>query len=153
MALGSLLLVTARSHSVRPDAVVAVPLHRDRLFERGYNQAALLAGIVARSMQVPDWSEGLIRVRATERQSAQPGRAERLTNLSGAFALERSFWRHWPDSLTVAARPAAMTLLLIDDVMTTGATLAAAAQPLHQAGFSVMGLVVASDSNLLAEAM
>ena len=115
------------------DAVVAVPLHPQRLKSRGYNQAGLLTSAVARLLELPDWSIWLERTRETRRQSEQICRADRLLNLSGAF--------RWvgPDCLRQTR------LLLVDDVLTTGATLAAAAEPLFRRHIQVTGLVVASD--------
>ncbi len=115
------------------DAVIAIPLHRDRLAERGYNQAGLIAAEIAHRINCPDWSDALMRTRATGRQSEQTSREARKNNLSDAFV-----WTG-PKQLKAAR------ILLIDDVLTTGATLAAAALPLFSAGAQVTGLVIASD--------
>ncbi len=117
----------------RYSAVLAVPLHRHRLAERGYNQAGLIAAAVARLLKLPDWSDWLVRNRQTDRQSEQTVRAARFANLAGAFS--------WvgPQDLRAAH------ILLVDDVLTTGATLGAAAAPLFAAGAAVTGLVVASN--------
>lgn len=106
----------------RCDAVVPAPLHRDRLRRRGYDQALLLAEAWARLAHKPCW-EPLERIRATERQVGA-GAAARLENLAGAFAVrgQRGRW-------VAGAR-----LLLVDDVITTGATLRAAAHALVSAG-------------------
>lgn len=130
--LAGLLALTVRRRPGRYSAVVAVPLHRQRLAERGYNQAGLLAQALAADLKLPDWSDWLHRTRQTDRQSAQTSRQARLANLSGAFA-----WSG-PADLRSAR------ILLVDDVLTTGATLVAAAQPLFQQGAVVTGLVVAS---------
>lgn len=114
-------------------AVIAVPLHSRRLAERGYNQAGLIAAAVARQLALPDWSDWLKRSRPTERQSEQNIRAARFANLAGAFA-----WDGPPDLRSAH-------VLLVDDVLTTGATLGAAAEPLFRAGAHVTGLVVASN--------
>jgi predicted amidophosphoribosyltransferase len=136
--LSSLLVQTVGSTGERFDAVMAVPLHRDRLRERGYNQAGLLARQVSLALKVPDWSDLLIRPRATGRQSAQQSREERLSNLAGAFA-----WRDGSTPGTLSGKKA--HILLLDDILTTGATLTAAASLLWQAGCQVTGLVVASN--------
>ena len=104
------------------DAVVPAPLHRDRLRKRGYDQAVLLAEAWAGLAQKPCW-EPLERVRATERQVGA-GAADRLENLAGAFAVHARRGR----------KVAGARLLLVDDVITTGATLRAAAQALASAG-------------------
>ena len=145
--LSGLLIHLLQRQAMAPAAVVAVPLHAKRLQERGYNQSALLAGLISRHLDWPDLSEGLCRTRATRRQSEMAGRAERQANLAGAFTLNGPFWQHWLQARPDSARPPAWPILLVDDVLTTGATLAAAAQPLRQAGFTVTGLVVASDDH------
>ena len=78
-ALSSLLVPLVGSAGERFDAVMAVPLHRDRLRERGYNQAGLLARQVSLVLKIPDWSEHLIRIRATGRQSAQQSQIGRAS--------------------------------------------------------------------------
>lgn len=101
------------------DRVVPVPLHPARLAERGYNQSALVSSIVARELGVRHRPRALQRDRATAAQ-AKLGRADRLENVRGAFSA-----RERVDGLRV---------LLIDDVTTTGATLAAAREALLAAG-------------------
>jgi ComF family protein len=105
----------------QPDAVVPVPLHWRRRWVRGFNQSALLAVAVARSLNVPCRSRWLRRSRYTPKQS-QMSPAERRENVKGAFA----------------ARPRSelrgKSILLIDDVLTTGSTASEAAKALKQAG-------------------
>ena len=116
------------------DVVLPVPLSRERLRERGFNQAALLARHLA-----PDKTDNLslLRLHATEAQSGL-GRAQRLRNLRGAFALEP----------LRAARLRGQRVVLIDDVMTTGATLDAATQPLREAGVAHVTAVVLARTGL-----
>lgn len=105
------------------DLVAPVPLHWTRLFARRYNQSALLAvalaGISGKTV-VPDL---LIRRRATPRQG-RLGRLARQRNVAGAFALH-------PRQID---RVTGRRVLLIDDVVTTGATAAGCARALRQAG-------------------
>jgi ComF family protein len=103
------------------DVVMPVPLHRGRLRWRGFNQAAMLAATVARRIGRPIDLKTLIRVRATPPQTRQ-NRVERVRNLKRAFAVKRP--------LRVASR----RILLIDDVMTTGATADECARVLIAAG-------------------
>jgi ComF family protein len=103
------------------DLVMPVPLHRGRLRWRGFNQAAMLAATVARRIGRPIDLKTLVRVRATPPQTLQK-RVERVRNLKRAFAVRRP-WR-------VASR----RILLIDDVMTTGATADECARMLIAAG-------------------
>ncbi len=103
------------------DAVTAVPLHPTRLRERTFNQAEALARRLAGELGLP-YRPGLLR-RALPTH-AQPGlsRRERFRNVRGAFSAD-------PDPSLAAAR-----LLLVDDVMTTGATAEACARALKRAG-------------------
>jgi len=101
------------------DAVVPVPLHAQRRRERGYNQSELLAAALCRRSGLALAPDLLERQKETRAQVGL-GALERQANVAGAFA----------------ARPAAAGrhILLIDDVYTTGATLRACAQALHEAG-------------------
>ncbi|SDG64758.1 ComF family protein [Roseospirillum parvum] len=102
------------------ELIVPVPLHRGRLFRRGYNQAALLAAHLARRGGLP-WRDALIRTRPTPTQRGAD-RRQRRRNVADAFAVRR------PE--LVAGR----RLLLVDDVMTSGATAEAATRALLRAG-------------------
>ncbi|AKC88293.1 competence protein ComF [Pseudoxanthomonas suwonensis] len=103
----------------RPQALVPVPLHRGRLRQRGYDQALELARPLAARLRLPLRADLLRRERATAAQSELDAAARRR-NLRGAFR--------------VADRPLPDHVALVDDVMTTGATLHAAATALHRAG-------------------
>ena len=102
--------------------LVAVPLAPARLRQRGYNQAELLARHLGRRIGLPVLKETCRRVRATAVQTGLT-RPQRLENVRGAFA-------PGPRAALVAGRD----LLLVDDVLTTGATLSACARALRQAG-------------------
>jgi len=102
------------------DAVVPVPLHWRKQWDRGFNQADLLARHVAKRRNIPIL-HALRRKRATATQAGL-ARAGRRRNVAGAFAARRT------SSLKDAR------ILLIDDVMTTGATASACASVLKRAG-------------------
>jgi ComF family protein len=104
----------------RPQALVPVPLHPRRLRERGYDQALELARVLAREDGPPVLAERLRRVRITAPQS-ELGAGARRANVFGAFALHGD-----------GALPAHVAL--VDDVMTTGATLGECARVLLAAG-------------------
>lgn len=118
--LASQLMAQALADAPRPDALVPVPLHRARLRRRGYDQALELARPLARALDLRVLGDRLVRTRATDAQSRLDADARRR-NLQGAFAVRPG-----------AALPPHVAL--VDDVMTTGATLRAAAQALRCAG-------------------
>lgn len=116
----------------RPDFVVAVPLHASRRRERGYNQAACLATALSHAAGVPLLDGALDRSRPT-RPQARLGlaHASRRRNVADAFRA-----RH-PESL------AGRSVLVVDDVMTTGSTLAACLDVLERAGARGAAVVLA----------
>lgn len=101
--------------------VVPVPLHWRHEWSRGYNQAASLAREVGASLGIPVHNRLLRRVKATS-QHAQPSRTARRENMKGAFRAKPN------------ANLARQTILLVDDVMTTGSTASEAAKTLKAAG-------------------
>lgn len=111
-------------------AVVAVPLASSRQRERGYNQSALLARRLAERWGIPDWSDVLLRTRATRTQTQLTPEA-RARNVSGAFRA--------PDEAESRLRGA--HLVLVDDVLTTGATVVACAGALRGAGARIVSIV------------
>ena len=116
------------------DRVLAVPLSTERLRERGFNQSALLARQLAGAKAD---CHTLLRLHATEAQSGLP-RAQRLRNLRGAFAVEPAR----------AASLRGQRVVLIDDVMTTGATLHAATLALREAGVAHVTAAVLARTGL-----
>ena len=127
--LGALMAEHVIAQPVAVDAVLAIPLHSKRLAERGFNQAEALAREIATLLDLPLIDTGLARVRATEQQAHLDARA-RAENMRDAFA-----WRG-----TAPPR----RLLLVDDVLTTGATMGACALVLRDAGAeTVHGLALA----------
>lgn len=120
-ALGEVLVDAVRtapaSHVI--DVVVPVPLHRRRFLERGYNQAVEIARAVAAALRIDYYIAGIRRQRATSAQTLLTA-SERQTNLRHAFSVKRNL-----KGLNVA---------IVDDVITTGATVNALARELKLAG-------------------
>lgn len=117
------------------DMIVPVPLHRRKVALRGYNQAQIFAEGLAAGLGVPVLSGVIERIKATETQTHKT-RAERLNNVSNVFRAKR----------TEAIR--GKHLLLVDDVLTTGATLESCALELlrtKNTRISIVTLAVAMD--------
>ncbi|MBA4062781.1 MAG: amidophosphoribosyltransferase [Isosphaera sp.] len=110
-----------RLRAEAPGLVVPVPLHWRRRWARGYNQAAAVARELAAGLGVP-FAPGAIRRVRSSPQHGQPSAAARRENVKGAFAANPR------------ASLAGRTILVVDDVMTTGATAAEAARVLRAAG-------------------
>ncbi|MHC8509023.1 MAG: ComF family protein [Rhodospirillales bacterium] len=118
-----------------PDAdfIMPAPLHWTRLFARRFNQSALIAKALARRTGVPARVDDLVRVKRTPSQGGL-GRAQRIRNVQGAFAV----------------RPKARdgvkgrNIVIVDDVMTTGATVNALARTLKRAGAARVDVLTAA---------
>jgi ComF family protein len=113
------------------DAIVPVPLHRWRLIARRYNQAAEIARPLARRCAAAYLPDALVRARHTDSQGGKSGSGRRR-NVAGAFAVPDARRRQ------VEGR----RILLIDDVLTTGATAEACAKALLKAGATAVDLAV-----------
>jgi competence protein ComFC len=124
-------LVEKEADALEADVVVPVPLHRQRERERGYNQAALLSKPLAKRLRLPHKAVLLMRMRARPDKRIL-SLEERWESVRGAFATR-------PGSQVDNQR-----VLLVDDVLTTGATLDSCARALREAGAkSVVGLTIA----------
>lgn len=121
LPLGTLMGTVLRQVFCPPDVVVPVPLHPVRLRERGYNQAELLARVICDGWGLP-LVPGVLR--RTESTAAQAGldRLARMENVTGAFAVsDPVYFRGY-------------SVLLVDDVYSTGATVGVCAGLLREAG-------------------
>lgn len=127
--LAELMLRAIGAEAAQADVIVPMPLSRERLRERGFNQSLELARLLARTTGVPLAARGCIRTRHGEAQSDLP-LAERARNVRGAYVTLEDF-----SGLAVA---------VVDDVLTTGATLDEVAAVLRRAGaWRVEGWVAA----------
>jgi ComF family protein len=111
-------------------ALVPVPLSAGRLRERGFNQSELIARGLASRWRIPVWRDAVARARDTETQTKlRP--SDRLRNVAGAFDV----------SIAVSKRLRGTHLVLVDDVVTTAATLNACAETLMHAGARIISYV------------
>lgn len=117
--LAVLAAAAIRARGVMPQALVPVPLHWTRFMLRGYNQAELLADCIGRELGIPVLK--VLKRRFPRKKQALLGRRER-------HKLQTSFYCSCPEKLC------GLQLMLVDDVLTTGATLTAAAQALPEVG-------------------
>lgn len=132
--LGSLLADAFRAlRQEPPDLLVPIPLHSSRYRQRGFNQAAEIARFAAATLGLEVDSRSLVRRVATAEQSSL-SLARRRKNVRGAFAVVRNI--------------AAKRVALVDDVLTTGSTAAAAAQALLESGVREVELWAAARVSL-----
>jgi ComF family protein len=132
-ALAPLMVRAGAALLHEADLLVPVPLHRARLFRRRYNQAGLLASAVGRIARRPYLLDALQRRRATA-SLGEKSAAERAVEVAGAFLVRPSR----------AGRLAGKHVLLIDDVLTSGATANACASALLAAGATLVDVLVAA---------
>ena len=117
----------------RAEVLVPVPLHRRRLFQRKYNQAAVLAFAVGRLADCPVLPDALIRTRRTAPLD-EKSPEERAREVAGSFLVRSSR----------VGQIAGRTVLLVDDVMTSGATANACTTALLEAGAAAVDVLVAA---------
>lgn len=127
------LMMAAFPHDERFDAIVPVPLHWRRRWQRGFNQSELLAHAVSRRTGIP-MLQALLRIRPTAVQAGLSNTSRRR-NVARAFRCRRRL----SDRSIVGRR-----ILLIDDVMTTGSTAAACAVALKRRGAARVALLTAA---------
>jgi ComF family protein len=134
--LGSFL----RDEGIRADLIVPIPLSEKRLAERGFNQAYEIAYPVSRINSVPVAEDCLIRTRDTGRQSEIHDSNKRAGNVRGAFEVNSS----WDVT--------GLSIVIVDDVATTGATLHEAALVLYKAGAAKVLCVAFAGNRMLKNA-
>jgi len=113
------------------DLVIPVPLHRIREKKRGYNQSSCIAEGIATELSLPVYEKVLKRTIATQSQTGK-GRYDRQENMQNAFCV---------------LNPAIIEgrhVLLVDDVITTGATIEACAAELHKYGIRKLSIIAAA---------
>ncbi|MDJ1169031.1 ComF family protein [Roseofilum sp. BLCC_M154] len=127
--LGEAWRATTISHRVSP-LVIPIPLHPEKLKQRGFNQAERLAASFCQVTSLPLSANGLIRSRQTEAQFGKSA-DQRHANLKNAFTVNTAQISRYRSS----------PVLLLDDIYTTGATVQSATQALRHQGISVHGVV------------
>lgn len=127
--LGEAWKATTPSKRVSP-LVIPIPLHPEKLKQRGFNQAERLAASFCQVTGLPLSANGLIRTRQTEAQFSKSA-DQRHANLKNAFTANKAQISRYRSS----------PVLLLDDIYTTGATVHSATQALHRQGISVYGVV------------
>lgn len=103
---------------------IPIPLHKTRLYKRGFNQAEILGGFVSKRLQIPMHTDILLRTRQTKPQVEMKNKEDRLKNMHGVFTLNLK------GKINVRNK----NVVLFDDVFTTGATMRAAASVLKHNG-------------------
>jgi len=116
-----------------PDAIIPVPLHRSRFFSRAFNQSETLARHVAKVLGVPVYASLLLRQRRTRAHSGLDAASRRI-NIRDAFSCRISAGKH----------NALQHVALVDDVLTTGATLAECTRTLKSSGIDRVSVWVAA---------
>jgi ComF family protein len=129
--LGRWMAQAGRALLAEADALVPVPLHWRRLWARRFNQSAALAKVIAQETGIPIAYAALKRVKSTAQQVGLT-RAERAVNVQGAFRVPES----------ARAEVAGRRLVLVDDVLTSGATIDAGARALLRAGAAEVDVLV-----------
>ncbi len=127
-SLAELAANAIASSRIKFDYIEPIPLHWTKQLTRGYNQSEIVVNVLSKKMMVKK-SNFLKRTRNTKQQ-ASLDKAERKRNLIGAFSIKRE------------ANCKNRTILLVDDVMTTGATLTEATKVLLEAGASKVNILV-----------
>ncbi len=114
------------------DIITCVPLHTDRQLKRGYNQSLLIAKALSRQLEIPFDASLLVKTRNTDSQSGMT-REERYRNVAGVFEVRR------PE------RVKGKSIILVDDIITTGATMGECGRVLKEAGVRrIIGVVLAT---------
>ncbi len=132
MAAALVAAAVSDSFGGESPVLVPIPLHGSRRRSRGFNQAAVLAFLVRRLLGWPVRTDLVVRVRRTGQQAKLGSAAERKRNLAGAFC---------PGVAAVTNSGA--EVVLVDDLVTSGSTIAAAAAALRSRGWSVAGATAA----------
>jgi ComF family protein len=118
--LGLLMAEYAKDWDINGDYIIPVPLHPSKKWSRGFNQATVLAKPLSKALKIPLSENMLRRIKKTTPQN-QLNSHQRIENLEGAFLFDKK--RYKPD-----------TVILVDDIFTSGSTMSACAKVLKDSG-------------------
>ncbi len=130
--MGSTLLQSARFKNI--DAIIPLPMFKEKECKRGYNQAAVIADGIANTMKIPCLNDTVRRKHSTETQTKKH-RAERWKNAEGSFTIT--------DQSKINGRH----VMLVDDVITTGATLEACGKLILETPNTILSIVTLAIAN------
>ena len=123
---------------LKADFIVPVPMHRKKERQRGFNQAAMVAGYLGRELKIPVLKDGLERRESTAAQRSVAGR-DRLSNLSSAFQAGCCGG--------LSEKIAGRRIILLDDIFTTGATAICCGRILKDAGADRVDVLTVASGN------
>lgn len=126
---------------IKPDLIIAVPIHSSRLIERGYNQAQLIADNLSKLINVPTDDQLLLRNKETKALK-QLGKYSRIINLYDAFSINYSHYD------LIKNKNSLKTALLVDDIYTSGSTISTCAQYLREIGFDKIYFITVCSTNV-----
>ncbi len=125
-SIGEMLCSLIRNLDEKPDCLLPVPLHKSRLKMRGFNQSIEISRVLAKKLAIPIENKAVIRHRSTAAHAGLNARQRRV-NIKGAFSVAYDMkYKH---------------VLIVDDVMTTGATVNEMAKVLKKNGVSRIGVL------------
>lgn len=131
---GDLLRFASLPELPKKSVFVPIPLHPSRSRLRGFNQAEIIARVLSKRVDIPVRTDILKRIRKTVPQVDMKNREDRLSNMKGVFVVNKGILPSVQQN----------TLILVDDVYTTGATMQSACEALKRAGVkTVWGLTIA----------
>jgi len=145
------LLVAERLYEwimeVKPDVIVPVPIHKERLIKRGYNQAELIGNGISEFTGIPQRTDILYRIKNTKAQK-ELSAEERLLNLQNSFKADNKTVKIIRQIEAASDNEVGLKVLLIDDIYTTGSTMEACTEALLRAGAgSVYGICICAGSD------
>lgn len=132
---------------VKPDVIVPVPIHKERLIKRGYNQAELIGDGISEFTGIPQRTDILYRIKNTKAQK-ELSAEERLLNLQNSFIADNKMGKISGRIKAASENEGGLKVLLIDDIYTTGSTMEACTEALLRAGAgSVYGICICAGTD------